>query len=205
MADVVGRARGRGGGGGGRGRGGGGGAGREGGWGQGGGGRAGAGGKGRGSGRGGPDVDPLLDNPYLAFEDESEAFHICEKFRRMEIVGHAAVDWTTLEEVAEVARARDYIEHDTLWDGYTLCYCVFFVLYKEWILTTLCDRLFQLAHLSSYWVMVRVFLALFKFASRLAYQPDELDDPDDPWVDVSFRLRIQCHTPTDDGNIRAWQ
>ncbi|KAJ0800465.1 hypothetical protein HanPI659440_Chr03g0103341 [Helianthus annuus] len=101
MVDVVWRGQGRGGGGGARGRGG----------------RAKAGAEvAGGRGRGGPDVDPLLYNPYLAFEHESEAYHRCDKFRRMEIDGHAAVDWTTLEEVDEAARARDFIGHDTPWD-----------------------------------------------------------------------------------------
>ncbi|MFS7930098.1 hypothetical protein Hanom_Chr04g00340131 [Helianthus anomalus] len=105
---LLGRGRGRsgGGGGGGRGRGGGVGCGR--------GGRAGAAVAGAlGRGCGGPVVDPLLDNPYLAFEHGSEAFHRCEKFRRMEINGHATVDWTALKEVDEAARARDFIGHDT--------------------------------------------------------------------------------------------
>ncbi|MFS7946639.1 hypothetical protein Hanom_Chr06g00538751 [Helianthus anomalus] len=56
----------------------------------------------------------------------------------MEIDDPAAVDWITLE-----------IGHDTPWDRYTICYCVFFVLYMKWILTTVCDRLFHLAYLSS--------------------------------------------------------
>ncbi|KAJ0811756.1 hypothetical protein HanPSC8_Chr17g0754351 [Helianthus annuus] len=157
MADVVGRGRGRGRGQGGGGGGGAGGRGRDGGGGQGrgGGGRARAGawaggrghgrGHGCGLGRGGSDVDPLLDNPYLAFDDGSEAFDRCEKFRRMEIDGHVAVDWTALEEVDEAARARDYIGHDTPW-----------------------DRMFQLAYLSSYRVMVCEFLASFEFGPRPA-------------------------------------
>ncbi|MFS8004222.1 hypothetical protein Hanom_Chr13g01223181 [Helianthus anomalus] len=105
----------------------------------------------------------------------------------MEIGGHAAVDSTTFEEVDEATRARDYIGHNTLWDRYTICYCVFFVLYMKWILTTLCDRLFQLAYLPSYRVMVCEFLVSFKFAPRHANQTEELDDPNDPWVEVSFR------------------
>ncbi|MFS7939800.1 hypothetical protein Hanom_Chr05g00456241 [Helianthus anomalus] len=76
----------------------------------------------------------------------------------MEIGGHATVDWTTLEEVDEVARARVYIGHDTSWDRYTICYSILFVLYLKWILTTLCERLFQLAYLPSYRVMVCEFL-----------------------------------------------
>ncbi|KAF5760862.1 hypothetical protein HanXRQr2_Chr16g0758371 [Helianthus annuus] len=111
----------------------------------------------------------------------------------MEIAGHAAVDWTALEEVDEAARSRDYIGHDTPWDRYTICYCVFFVLYMKWILTTLCDKLFQLAYLLSYWVMVCKFLASFEFAPRPTDQPEELDDPDDLWIEVSFRLVGQWH------------
>ncbi|KAJ0836713.1 hypothetical protein HanRHA438_Chr16g0770101 [Helianthus annuus] len=88
----------------------------------------------------------------------------------MEIAGHAAVDWTALEEVDEVARARDYSGHDTPW-----------------------DRLFQLAYLSSYWVMVCEFLASFEFAPRPTDQPEELEDPDDLWVKVRFRLVGQWH------------
>ncbi|MFS8031379.1 hypothetical protein Hanom_Chr17g01545241 [Helianthus anomalus] len=166
MADVVGRGQGWGGGsggGGGRGRGGGrsggrgrgGGVGRE--WGGGGGGCEGPGAGGRGRGRrrghglGGPNVDPLLDNHYLAFEDRSEAFHRCEKFWQMEIGGHAAVDWTTPEGVDEAARARDYIGHDT--------------------------PLFLLAYLSSYRVMVCEFLASFEFTPRPADKPEEDEDP----------------------------
>ncbi|MFS8018490.1 hypothetical protein Hanom_Chr15g01392641 [Helianthus anomalus] len=57
-------------------------------------------------------MDPLIDDPYLAFEQGSEAFHRCEKFRHMEIGGHAALDWGALEEVNEAARARGFIGHD---------------------------------------------------------------------------------------------
>ncbi|KAJ0725355.1 hypothetical protein HanPI659440_Chr12g0457821 [Helianthus annuus] len=81
--------------------------------------------------------------------------------------GHAAIDWTTLEEVDKAARARDYIGHDTLW-----------------------DRLFQLAYSPSYWVMVCKFLASFEFAPMSIDQPEELDEPQDSWVEVSFRLGV---------------
>ncbi|MFS7967885.1 hypothetical protein Hanom_Chr09g00791041 [Helianthus anomalus] len=97
----------------------------------------------------------------------------------MELGSHSTIDWTTLEEVDEALRARDYIGHDTPWDRYTICYRVFFVLYMKWILTTLCDRLFHLAYLSSFRVMVCEFLASFKFAPRPADRPEELDDPED--------------------------
>ncbi|KAJ0569531.1 hypothetical protein HanHA300_Chr05g0167251 [Helianthus annuus] len=63
----------------------------------------------------------------------------------------------------------------------------------KWILTTLCGRLFQLAYLPSYRVMVCEFLASFEFAPRPVDQPEELDDPDDTWVEVSFRLAGQWH------------
>ncbi|MFS7951715.1 hypothetical protein Hanom_Chr07g00598381 [Helianthus anomalus] len=96
-----------------------------------------------GRGRGGPDVDP------------------CEKFRWIEIGDHTAVDWTTLEEVDEAARARDFIGHDTPWDKYVICYCGH----------GLCE-----------------FVASFEFAPRLADQPEELDNLEKSWVEVSFRL-----------------
>ncbi|MFS8033841.1 hypothetical protein Hanom_Chr17g01574311 [Helianthus anomalus] len=164
--------------------------------GQGGGGRVGAvvaSGRGRGHGRGGQYVDPLLDNPYLAFKKGAYAFHRCEKFRGMETDGHAAVDWMALEEVDEAARAQDYIEHDTPWDMYNICYCVFFVLHTKWILTTLCDRLFHMAYLPSFKVMVCEFLASFEFTPSPADQPVELDDPEESWVEVSFRLAGDWH------------
>ncbi|MFS7905686.1 hypothetical protein Hanom_Chr01g00050621 [Helianthus anomalus] len=104
------------------------------------------------------------------------------------IGGHVADDWTALEEVDEVARARGFIGYDTPWDRYTICYCVFFVLYTKWILTTLCDRLFDLEHLSSFRVMVCEFLASFEFTPRPTDQPEEFDDPEEPWIEVSFRL-----------------
>ncbi|KAJ0535068.1 hypothetical protein HanIR_Chr09g0426661 [Helianthus annuus] len=88
----------------------------------------------------------------------------------MEIGGHAVVDWMALEEVDEAAITRDYLGHDTQW-----------------------DRLFQLTYLSSYQVMVCKFFASFEFAPRLVDQPEELDDPQDPWVEVSFRLGGQWH------------
>ncbi|KAF5778767.1 hypothetical protein HanRHA438_Chr12g0562701 [Helianthus annuus] len=88
----------------------------------------------------------------------------------MEIDGHVAIDWTALEEVDEAARAQDYIEHDTPW-----------------------DRLFHLAYLPSFRVMVCEFLAYFEFAPRPADQPEELDDPEEPWVEVSFRLMGEWH------------
>ncbi|KAF5777678.1 hypothetical protein HanRHA438_Chr12g0549461 [Helianthus annuus] len=84
--------------------------------------------------------------------------------------GHAAINWTTLEEVDEATRARDYIGHDTLW-----------------------DRLFQLAYLPSYRVMVCKFLASFEFTPMPTDQPEELDEPQDSWVEVSFRLGGEWH------------
>ncbi|MFS8033160.1 hypothetical protein Hanom_Chr17g01566241 [Helianthus anomalus] len=122
-------------------------------------------GRGRGRGRGaGPREDMLMENPYLTFEEGSEAFHICEKFRRMEIGGHAAIGWGALDEVDESARARLFIGHDTPWERYSICNCFFFVLYTTCVLTTLCDR--------------------------PANQPEKLDDP---WIEVSFRLAGQWH------------
>ncbi|MFS7986986.1 hypothetical protein Hanom_Chr11g01016721 [Helianthus anomalus] len=112
-----------------------------------------------GRGRGGPDVNPLLDNPYLAFEHGSEAFHRCEKLWRIEINGHAAVDWMTLEEVDEVARARDFIGHDTPWDR----------------------------------VMDCEFLASFEFAPKPTDQLEELNDPEESWIEVSFHLASEWH------------
>ncbi|MFS7964287.1 hypothetical protein Hanom_Chr08g00748411 [Helianthus anomalus] len=94
----------------------------------------------------------------------------------MDICGHVALVWTTLDKVDEAARAQDFIRHDTLWDKYTICYCVFFVLYTKWILTTVFDRLFHLAYLPSFRVMVYEFLSSFEFAPRPADHPDELDD-----------------------------
>ncbi|KAJ0795332.1 hypothetical protein HanPI659440_Chr04g0149281 [Helianthus annuus] len=88
----------------------------------------------------------------------------------MEIDGHATVDWTALEEVDEAERARDFIEHDTPW-----------------------DRLFHLAYLSLFRVMVCEFLASFEFAPRPADQPEDLDDLEEPWVEVSFRLAGEWH------------
>ncbi|KAF5754628.1 hypothetical protein HanXRQr2_Chr17g0793431 [Helianthus annuus] len=85
----------------------------------------------------------------------------------MEIGGHAAVNWTTLEEVDEAARARDYIGHDT--------------------------PFFILAYLSSYQVMVCEFLASFEFTPRPADKPEEDEDPKHLWVEVSFRLGGQWH------------
>ncbi|KAJ0663084.1 hypothetical protein HanRHA438_Chr13g0590261 [Helianthus annuus] len=41
--------------------------------------------------------------------------------------------------------------------------------------------------------MVYEFLASFEFAPRHANQPEELDDPNDLWVEVSFRLGGQRH------------
>ncbi|MFS7946640.1 hypothetical protein Hanom_Chr06g00538761 [Helianthus anomalus] len=37
------------------------------------------------------------------------------------------------------------------------------------------------------------FLASFEFTPRPADQPEDLNDPDDPWVEVSFRLAGQWH------------
>ncbi|MFS8034013.1 hypothetical protein Hanom_Chr17g01576211 [Helianthus anomalus] len=108
----------------------------------------------------------------------------------MEIRHHALVDWSALE---EAARAKGIIRRDTPWDRYTICYCVFFVLYTKWILTTLCDRLFDLVYTLPCRVMVFKFLSYFDFAPRTADQPEELDDPDDPWIEVAFRLAGQWH------------
>ncbi|MFS7947857.1 hypothetical protein Hanom_Chr06g00553121 [Helianthus anomalus] len=85
-------------------------------------------GRGRGRGRGAdPGEDPLLENDYLRFEEGSETYHICEKFRRMEIGGHCVVDWGALEEIAEAERARKFIRDDNPCSRYTICYSYFFV------------------------------------------------------------------------------
>ncbi|MFS7928410.1 hypothetical protein Hanom_Chr04g00320421 [Helianthus anomalus] len=110
----------------------------------------------------------------------------------MEIGGHSALDWGALDEVDESARARLFIGHDTPWERYTICYCFFFVLYTTCILTTLCDRLFDIAYIPSYRVMT-CELSTFDFAPRPEDQPGKLDDSDDPWIEVRFRLAGQWH------------
>ncbi|MFS8008793.1 hypothetical protein Hanom_Chr14g01277051 [Helianthus anomalus] len=70
------------------------------------------------------------------------------------------------------------------------------ILYTKWKLTTLCDRLFQLAYLTSYRVMVCEFLPLFEFAPRPADQPEELDDPKDPLFAVHSGLNTVEETDT---------
>ncbi|MFS7913310.1 hypothetical protein Hanom_Chr02g00140351 [Helianthus anomalus] len=67
----------------------------------------------RGRGRAGPNIDPLLDHSYITFEDGSEAFHINERFRRVEMSGYAPVDWAALEEVDKTPKARVIIGHQT--------------------------------------------------------------------------------------------
>ncbi|MFS8013865.1 hypothetical protein Hanom_Chr15g01338041 [Helianthus anomalus] len=88
----------------------------------------------------------------------------------MQIGGHTVLDWSALEEVDEAARDRGIIGHDTPW-----------------------ERLFDIAYTSSYKVMVCKFLVSFDFAPRPTDQPKELDDPDDPWIEVSFRLAGVWH------------
>ncbi|MFS7918093.1 hypothetical protein Hanom_Chr03g00196811 [Helianthus anomalus] len=63
----------------------------------------------------------------------------------------------------------------------------------NWILPTLCDRLFDLAYLPLFKIMVCEFLASFDFAPRPTDQPGELDDPEEPWIEVSFRLARGWH------------
>ncbi|KAM0055105.1 hypothetical protein Hdeb2414_s0006g00202231 [Helianthus debilis subsp. tardiflorus] len=92
-------------------------------------------------------------------------FTTAKKFRRMEIGEHAAIDWSALEEVQEAVKARDFIGHDTPW-----------------------SRLFNLAFLPSYRVLVIKLLSSFEFHPRPADQPGEADDPEDPWIKVSFQL-----------------
>ncbi|KAM0011912.1 hypothetical protein Hdeb2414_s0058g00759401 [Helianthus debilis subsp. tardiflorus] len=111
-----------------------------------------------------------MENPYLMFEEGSEAYHRCEKFRRMEIGGHAALDWGALDEVDESTRARLFIGHDTPW-----------------------SRLFDIAYTPSYRVMTCEFLSTSDFAPRPVDRLEELDDPDDPWIEDSFRLANQWH------------
>ncbi|MFS7913649.1 hypothetical protein Hanom_Chr02g00144161 [Helianthus anomalus] len=41
--------------------------------------------------------------------------------------------------------------------------------------------------------MVCEFLSSFDFAPRSADQPEELDDPNHPWIEVSFHLASQWH------------
>ncbi|MFS7967298.1 hypothetical protein Hanom_Chr09g00784151 [Helianthus anomalus] len=55
---------------------------------------------------------------------------------------------------------------------------------------TLCDRLFQLAYLPLYQVMMCEFLASFDFAPRPADQPKEDEDLEHPWDEASFRLPV---------------
>ncbi|KAJ0795788.1 hypothetical protein HanPI659440_Chr04g0154511 [Helianthus annuus] len=119
-------------------------------------------GRGHGHGHGAPDINLLLEHPYLAFEDGLEEAQGCEKFRRMEIGGYRAVNWTSLEEVQEAARARDFISHDT--------------------------PIFQMAYLPCYWLLVIEFLSSFLFTPRPADHPEEEEDPQHPWVEVRFRL-----------------
>ncbi|KAJ0428879.1 hypothetical protein HanHA300_Chr17g0651011 [Helianthus annuus] len=88
----------------------------------------------------------------------------------MEIDDHCALDWGALEEVAEAARARQFIGDDTPW-----------------------SRLFDIAYTPSYRVMACQFLSSFDFAPRPADHPEEDDDEDDPWIEVTFRLAGQWH------------
>ncbi|KAJ0430060.1 hypothetical protein HanHA300_Chr17g0664591 [Helianthus annuus] len=57
----------------------------------------------------------------------------------------------------------------------------------------LCDRLFDIGYKPSYKVMACEFLSTFGFAPRPADQREELDDPDGPWIEASFRLAGQWH------------
>ncbi|MFS7936144.1 hypothetical protein Hanom_Chr05g00411991 [Helianthus anomalus] len=82
----------------------------------------------------------------------------------MEIGGHAAIDWMTREEVDEALRARDNVGDDTP-----------------------LDKLFQLVYLPSYRVICE-FLASFDFTPRFSDQPEEDEDPEHLWVEVSFCL-----------------
>ncbi|KAL9993355.1 hypothetical protein Hdeb2414_s0002g00055751 [Helianthus debilis subsp. tardiflorus] len=107
------------------------------------------GGAGTGTGTG-PDINLLPEHPYLAIKDGSEEARRCEKFRRMEIGGYRAVNWTTLEEGQEAARARDFISHDT--------------------------PIFQLAYLPSYWLLVIEFLSSSVFTLRSANHPEEKEE-----------------------------
>ncbi|MFS7967384.1 hypothetical protein Hanom_Chr09g00785161 [Helianthus anomalus] len=111
----------------------------------------------------------------------------------MEISDQAAIDWSALAEVDEAARDRVFIGHNTPWESYTICYCVFFVLYTKWILITLCERLFDSAYSPSFRVMVCEFLSSFDFAPRHVDQSEEIDNPDDPWIEVAFRLAGVWH------------
>ncbi|KAJ0940349.1 hypothetical protein HanRHA438_Chr02g0082341 [Helianthus annuus] len=88
----------------------------------------------------------------------------------MEIGDHCALDWGALEEVAEAVRARGLIGDDTPW-----------------------LRLFDMAYMPSYRVMACEFLSSFDYAPRPADRPEEDDDQDDPWIEVSFRLAGQWH------------
>ncbi|KAM0034950.1 hypothetical protein Hdeb2414_s0015g00440761 [Helianthus debilis subsp. tardiflorus] len=129
-------------------------------------GRGGGGAAGRDRGRSAPKLDLLLGHPYLAFKDDTTAFHHCEKFGRMEIGVHAAIDWSTLEEVKEAVRARDFIRHDASW-----------------------SRLFNLVFLPSDRMLVIEFLSLFEFHPRPVDQPEEADNVEDPQIEVSFYWR----------------
>ncbi|MFS7967386.1 hypothetical protein Hanom_Chr09g00785191 [Helianthus anomalus] len=82
---------------------------------------------------------------------------------------------------------------DTPWECYAICYFVFFVLYTTWILTTLCDRLFDIAYSSSFRIMVCEFLSSFDFAPSPTDQSEELNNSDDPWIEVAFRLAGVWH------------
>lgn len=117
-----------------------------------------------------PQADPLPGHAYLQFEPATEAYMRCDRLRTMEMDGHPAIDWEILATLGEEQRARGIIGFDTPW-----------------------DRLFTGAYQPTLRAISVEFMSSFTFTPRPDDMPEEDDDPEDPFFEVSFRLRGQWH------------